>query len=713
MKRIALVSAAFVACASFGMLANAHSKNRHGLPSIRGLGKGEIVRTVHPLGNDLLTAGLGSAGIAAGAALAPADPLNPTAEELRRTAIHGNYRALIDPTPGGGYGTFYGPGVAIPDAIPADEIDPDGQGRIPGVEYLAFVGHDNVTAAVQIPDHFDENEPCIVAGPSSGSRGVYGAIGTSGEWGLKKGCAVVYTDKGTGAHNLQDNTVNLIQGERADEDDAGKDSNFTARIRDRRRDRFNNETPDRYAFKHAHSKRNPEKDWGRHVLQSIEFAFYTLNAELEGHFTPENTIVIASSVSNGGGSSLRAAEQDKRHLIDGVAVTEPNVNPVFDAGFVIQQGDQPPIMRHSRSLYGYTTALNVYQGCANLAVLAPLNFTPPVLGQNRCESLADLGLISALAVPDQAAESQAILNADFAIQPEQNVVQPSHWWLFVSPAIAVTYANAYARTSVLENLCGYSFAATNNNILDSFPNLIDPELGRPVALQDASQAVLFATSNGIPPTGGVNLVNNDAMGGPHEDRVSTSPATGRQDQNLNGALCLRALATGIDPLTGRKLRGRLRAVHKRIRHGVAQVRAHGDLKGRPTLIATGRNDAILPINHTSRPYFGLNQHVEGDSSNLRYYEVLNAQHLDTLIGLTGLGFDALFIPLHHYFIQFHNILYDHLKNGTPLPPSQVVRTTPRGPGAAPLEASNIPDIDPMPSLADRIVFQDDKVMIPE
>mgnify|MGYP003349286586 CR=1 FL=1 len=33
---------------------------------------------------------------------------------------------------------------------------------------------------------------------SSGSRGVYGAIST-GEWGLKKGCAVAYTDKGTGA----------------------------------------------------------------------------------------------------------------------------------------------------------------------------------------------------------------------------------------------------------------------------------------------------------------------------------------------------------------------------------------------------------------------------------------------------------------------------------------------------------------------------------
>ena len=35
---------------------------------------------------------------------------------------------------------------------------------------------------------------------SSGSRGVYGAIST-GEWGLKKGCAVAYTDKGAGTES--------------------------------------------------------------------------------------------------------------------------------------------------------------------------------------------------------------------------------------------------------------------------------------------------------------------------------------------------------------------------------------------------------------------------------------------------------------------------------------------------------------------------------
>jgi len=61
--------------------------------------------------NDLLTAGLGKSGLGSATAPSFADPLHPTAEELRRLAIYNNYRALVDPTPGGGFGTLYGPNV--------------------------------------------------------------------------------------------------------------------------------------------------------------------------------------------------------------------------------------------------------------------------------------------------------------------------------------------------------------------------------------------------------------------------------------------------------------------------------------------------------------------------------------------------------------------------------------------------------------------------
>src|SRR5262245_15768941 len=458
--------------------------------------------------NDLLTAGLGKTGL--GSAIPPgfADPLHPTTEELRRLAIYNNYRALVDPTPGGGYGTLYGPNVTADGTVTTSE------GLIAGDEYIAFENSDGprkaVTMMVQIPDSYDPTNGCIVAAPSSGSRGVYGAIATAGEWGLKHGCAVAYTDKGSGigAHDLQSNTVNLIRGEREDAAAAGGQSNFTANLSDNQRAAFNAATPNRFAFKHAHSQQNPEKDWGKNVLRAIKFAFGLLDDKFRDrgmHVTRQNTIVIASSVSNGGGASVRAVEQDDDGLINGLAVGEPNVNPKFSPAFSIVQEGRPPVTAHSRPLIDYTTLVNVFQGCADAApanAAAPLNLAP---SPQRCGDLHAAGLLSSAALPDQASEAQKIVN-DFGILPEQNLVQPGYWFAFVPQSISVTYANAYGRFGVTDNLCGYSFGATI--------------AGAPAPLAPAAEASIFGTGNGIPPTSGVNLINNAAPGGPKEDRVS-------------------------------------------------------------------------------------------------------------------------------------------------------------------------------------------------
>jgi hydroxybutyrate-dimer hydrolase len=82
--------------------------------------------------NDLLTAGLGKTGLGNATAPGFADPLRPTVEELRRSAIYNNYRALIDPTPGGGYGSLYGPNVRPDGTVTSSE------GLIPGDEYIAY-----------------------------------------------------------------------------------------------------------------------------------------------------------------------------------------------------------------------------------------------------------------------------------------------------------------------------------------------------------------------------------------------------------------------------------------------------------------------------------------------------------------------------------------------------------------------------------------------
>ena len=673
-----------------------------------GVIQGEI-RTAAYDGNtdDLLTAGLGAAGIQ-GAAPAFADPLNPTAAELRRRAIYNNYRALVNVTSNGGYGTFYGPDVGLDAAkLPND-------GKVAGEEYLAFAGDgsgkENVSLMVQVPASFDPKNPCIVTGASSGSRGIYGAIGTSGDWGLKRGCAVAYTDKGTGtgAHDLQNDRVNLIDGLVVSAADAGKDSIFTAKLSPAELALFNVATPNRFSFKHAHSRRNPEQDWGRHVLWSVEFAFYVLNEKFgdrnnRGHairpiITPRNTIVIASSVSNGAGAALAAAEQDRHGLIDGVAVSEPQIQTALPRGLVIERGGVP-VAAQGLPLYDYATIANLFQPCAARGLPdSPLSLAANAVAANRCASLRAKGLITGDDVAAQASDALAKLLAA-GWEPESNLLHASHYSL-ATPAIAVTYANAYDRASVTDNLCGFSFGAT------------DPATFGPVPLAAGAAAQIFANSNGIPPTVGVNLINNNSVGGPRLDGASVSPSTGALDFNVDGALCLRGLWTGTNPATGAKLTGEALAEAMQLRNGVRQVLVEADLRGKPAILVQGRADTLVPVNHASRAWYGANR-MEEKRSNARYYEVTNAQHFDAFLPLSG--YDTRFVPLHVYFNRALNLMYDHLKNGTPLPPSQVVRTTPRG-GTSPapaLQAVNVPDIAATPAAADRITFGNRTLRVPD
>ena len=642
--------------------------------------------------DDLLTAGLGRSGLG-GTAPGFADPLHPTAAELRRRAIFVNYGALVDVSTAGGYGAFWGPNVLADGTVTA------GQGLIAGDETVAYAVQPDgsrVTLLVQVPDSYDPARGCIVTAPSSGSRGIYGAIATAGEWGLKHGCAVAYTDKGTGTgfDDLQQGVVTLLRGEAVPLADADGQAQFTANLSPAERAAFNQAYPDRFAFKHAHSQANPEADWGRYVLQSIRFAFDVLREKYPGaRINKRNTLVIASSVSNGGGASLRAAEQDRRGLIDGVAVAEPNVNPEYVDRFAIVQGSRAPLYRHSRTLLDYVTLQNVFEGCANAVpalAATPLNLAP---SPARCTALAEAGLLAGATVADQAADAQRVLN-EFGILPEQNATQGALWFLYVPQSIAMTYANAYGRFSVADRLCGYGFAATAAN--------------QPAPLAPATEAILFSLSSGIPPTGGVNLINDLAPGGSAEDRASTP------DQDLRGALCLRSLALGYDAVTGTPLSEAETAQSQRIREGVREIRANGNLHGIPTVIVTGRADNILPPNFASRAYLGLNYQQEGRRSQLRYIEVTNAQHLDALLGLAG--FNSAYVPLHRYYILALDALYAHLRNGAPLPASQVVHTTPRGTGAdgsvPALTAANVPPIAAAPG-PDAIEVSADSVQLPE
>ena len=645
--------------------------------------------------DDLLTAGLGASGLASATAPTIANPTAPTAAELRRLAIYANYRALVDTAAKGGYGTLYGPNVDASGNVTS------GSGMIAGSEYVAYsddgTGQQNVVLLVQIPDSFDVNNPCIITATSSGSRGIYGSIST-GEWGLKRKCAVAYTDKGTGAgpHDLATDTVALQDGTRTTRTAAGSNAQFAAPLTSSQLAAFNAATPNRLAFKHAHSQRNPEKDWGRFTLQAVQFAFWAINDKispaggvLNGSalpVRPNNTIVIASSISNGGGAAIAAAEQDTGGWIDGIAVGEPGLNlPSTPSVQVVRGGVPLPVS--GKPLFDYVSYANVYRLCAASSasvssapaqgLFASTPTFPTSVQVNRCAALKAAGLLNASTAATQADEALQRMRA-YGWEPESDLVHASMAYFEIDPSVATTFGNALSRSSVADNLCGLSFAATDASF-------------HPTTVNATALAQMAALGNGIPPTSGVQLVNNNAQGGPTRSNQSVD-STGTQAANLDAARCLRNLLTGAD------------ATSQALQTGISQTLRTGNLQGKPALIVQGRNDALLPVNHGSRPYLGLNALVEGGSSKLSYIEVMNAQHFDGFIDLVP-GYDTLFVPLVLYEQRALDAMYANLKNGTPLPPSQVVRTTPRGgtAGSAPaISAANVPNFTNTPAAGDRI-----------
>ena len=484
---------------------------------------------------------------------------------------------------------------------------------------------------------------------------------------------------------------------------------------------FNTATPNRVAYKHAHSQQNPEKDWGANTLDAVRLAFYVLN-ERHGTastispgrkirtITPTNTLVIASSVSNGGGAALAAAEQDSEGLIDGVAVSEPNAQPASTAGLTIQQGGTT-VATIGKPLIDYFTYANLYQPCAVVSTQAgeslAATFWPAAYAASaraRCAALAARGLLTGTTLAAQADEALAKLNA-YGWHGGTNFYQQSHFRLATN-AIVVTYVNTYGRFSVLDNVCGYSMANTDAT------GLVTAQLA-------TSQAGLFASGNGVPPTTGVNIVYNPSVGGARLDFLATSPTSSTADFALDGALCMRSLVTGRDEATGAALTGTLKAQSDRVIAGIAEVQLSGQLRGKPTIIVAGRNDTLVPVNHAARAYYGRTQlaAAASDAAKVRYIEVTNAQHFDSFIGLGAItNYDNRTVPLHPYLTHALNAMWAHLTRGTALPPSQVVRTTPRGgtAGAAPaITAANVPAPSTAPAGADQISVTGGVLRVPD
>jgi hydroxybutyrate-dimer hydrolase len=643
----------------------------------------EPVRTDYDgIGNGLLTGKAASLAALIGYQL----PANAGAAERRTQAIQTSYTGLLDVTAAGGFGSYYGKVSAAANK---------------GSEYVAVSddgsGRQNVTLVVSVPSHFDPAKACIVAVPSSGSRPVYGEIGTIGEWALNKGCAVAMTDKGggMGVHDLDRDTSFAIDGAVAT---AGtrKDLTFNAHLLGDDLAAFRAAHPNRLALKHAHGKQNPEKDWGAYTLQSIKLALYVLNQQFpDANLSPANTVVIASSISNGGAAVLRAAEQDGEGLIRGVVAGEPQLNLPENAGLVVRRGGVA-VPASARPLYDYITVAGLYQACATQsAALAPSSaFVIAPFAAKRCTALAALGLVSGSTLAEQSADALARLHA-YGWEADSDLLHDSHSGFEFTELVATTYANAFARASVTEGLCGYSVAG------------IAADYQTPVAPAAEVFKTGWATGGGLGFLGGAyNVIADTSVGGPALYLLATSPGSGLADLYLDGAACLRRLATnaatGSTPISSAE-----QALAARIKTGLDETRVTGNLRGKPAVIVHGRADALIPVNHNSRPYAALNKRSDS-ASTLKYYEVTDANHFDALVGL----YPKTLVPLHVYTLRALDLMWAQLVNGTALPESQVVRATARASAATVLTDAHVPAIAAVPAAGDRIAVSAGVIDVP-
>ncbi|HEX6156322.1 MAG TPA: 3-hydroxybutyrate oligomer hydrolase family protein, partial [Burkholderiales bacterium] len=426
-------------------------------------------------------------------------------------------------------------------------------------------------------------------------------------------------------------------------------------------------------------------------------------------FDRKNTLVIAAGASNGGGMALRALEEDGKGLIDGLVVTEPNIGPE-DGRFVIRFGSDAPFDPAGRTLYDSITLMSVYAACASLAPGAAGTpfLPPPALAANRCTSLSEKGLVSGATTTDRAISALSYLRAHgYAAAQDWGIA--SHDALGLWRSLAPTYANAYGRFAIEDNVCGVSFAATD-------------AAGKPAAISELVARQLFANSSGIPSTGavtiapgvtlsGVNLIADRASNGPILENAAISRSTSRADLNIDSALCFRALQTGEGLASGEDWVNFIR-----VKVGLQQIQTSGKLRGKPAIVIHGRRDALVFPNLHSRAYYGLNQEREGKNSRLSYIEVTTGQHFDAFISSIFAGATGVqFAPLHYYFVLAMDSMYAHLTSGAALPPSQVVRPTPRG--VVPYTPANVPVLLPPPSnspaAGDRIRFEGGVLSIPE
>ena len=626
--------------------------------------------------DDLLTAGLGLDGLR-GPLPGFADPARPTSAELRRRAVYLNYRGLHEIGERGGYGRLFG-------------VRP-GQ-RLGGVEYLvALAGPDGSgrhTAWLQIPENFDPRRPCLVAAAASGSRGVQGALPIAGAWAFAHGCALVSTDKGTGMglFDVDSGTAIRIDGTLTDnpgDPEAGFFPDVAPRPGTGRLE------PHTVLFRHAQGGNNPEREWGHYLLQAIDAALQLLAREFSreqaGHgFQPEDVRIIATGISNGGMTVLRALETDVEGWIDGAVVSEPNVLVAGLTEGLEVESEGRLVPAPGRSLFDYATEHMLLQPCAVLGGLpadapfvAQLASMAPLLG-GWSQGLGNAGILPAGTITNQAGAARQRLR-EAGIRSEALELGAFNLGANLWPAVAYSYSMAYGRSAPWETPLGVRFAATDTK-------------GQARALSREELARAFTDGGGIAPTHGINAL---------APLVPGTPPTFANGGSVSLALAFRALAD-------RRLPGDA-TWRDRVQHGLAEATMSARPGNRPIILLHGRADSLIPVNHTSRAYYAAARARGADG--LHYYEVVHGQHFDGFLGLPG--FDSRYVPLQPHLESALDLMLQHLRDSAALPPSQVVRSQARGIALPPLSPTHLGTIESRPADSNRVRFDGRRLKVPE
>ncbi|HEX5305135.1 MAG TPA: 3-hydroxybutyrate oligomer hydrolase family protein, partial [Dyella sp.] len=341
----------------------------------------------------------------------------------------------------------------------------------------------------------------------------------------------------------------------------------------------------------------------------------------------QNTKIIATGLSNGGGAVLQAAGLDDDHLFAGVVALEPNVY----------------VPGHGRPMYDYATEAAIWLPCALTTprfastpfARAPDGNMPPAYAQ-RCSTLHTQGRLSGdtLGAQGEAAYEQLRAHGwtDQAMATAASTTAFDLWRVIVAG-----YASSYLRRDAAHMPCGFHYATVDK---DNQPAPADP----------ATRAAWWADGSGIPPGNGIALLGGMDRSG---------------DPTLAGLDCLRQLWTGDD------------ADAQALRASVAQTATKLPRAELPLWVLHGAGDGLLPTAFTSEPYVTW---LRSEGRSPLYWRVPHAQHFDAFLAVPAFG--AAHVPLMPYGYAALDRLWSHLFAGAPWPTELATPAArPRGAGA--------------------------------